>query len=647
MAKNEYSIQNNPNNTIIKTVLPTTQQYLEKIAEISGKPINSLYKELQRIVNKNKKSNKDYTVPQQYNIAFAELYNRFTKKKEFSYDTTFDDVIRLTSSDDKIVRTNFGILHIKKTENGETVTKVYEGTIIPKEKLIVDGESYFRYDGDISGIDNIENIISRLKENGGVLNNYRLKDAINAIFTRLDIRHGYSTFGVYNKEDNLFLCEDSMPVRDLQKNKKVETEKALHTTLTKSSIKPYFDVLPFWHDYEMLPNFGLAAISPFTYLLRKHDCLIPIPYNYSDKTHLGKSLTQKICSFHLFGSEPFGGDDIKSTFRFAAIIDSICAFTVIDEADNVDFSKLSDTIKKSAERPSCGIRGRPNQRVKNYSSRACLGINANRFRITDSTVLVRILKIPFDKKQHERRGSIEHSKKILSIINQMKPIGWELTRLELERVEYDINTLVKRIRDHEQKFSSFYDGWTDPRRITSWAVCYEGLKMWELAAEKTGCEWRAPTYVSFINNVIKIIEEDTADSGDTPLSDFLSWWEMWKTEHTVKTTIDENLSEEIKGLGTIFARKTLTVDGTDYRGDVVTTDVLSKYQKQREYKLDSLKEIGDEIKSIMGIDNAYRTWKIGDKAKRGCFIPDDLYEKIIAYEESKKKDDSQLEVDLE
>ena len=537
--------------------------------------------------------------------------------------------------DKRVILLKNGIVLEKRSGDHWSRQKIFSGKIEPIEKMNIDGNIVFKYKMDVEKVDSMINIIKKLKAEGGVLCKNKIDDVVNTVFLGLPEVKGHATIGVYEDGDNLELyLDDVKPYKDLQKQIHERCKPSFKQKLDKDSLKPYFDVIENWHLYEVLPSMGLSIMAPFGLMLRKHNKIVPNISHYSPISGLGKSTVQKIFSYYLFLIYPESGDAINSPYRLVSLLDSICCFICVEEVDNVDFSQLESILKYSPENYKGSSRGRPDLTSDESLSRATLGMTSNRFKIQNETTLVRILKIEFDSTaKSERARNKEKVEKLTRVLNELKPIGWELVRLELELVGHSMEPLLEKINGHEKELRKRYN-FFDPRRSTEWAIVYEGLQVWEFASSMYDLDWKAPSYEIFVKEVVDKIEKSTKETGEAPIEDFLCWWSMWQVNHKITNkTYNENLDrskpiEIVKGEGEIFAKnKTIVHGGKVYDGFIITSPVLREYKLQKNSKIDNLGDIAKAVENITGIpkDKSLKIWNIGKDTKQAVFIPNDIW----------------------
>jgi hypothetical protein len=506
--------------------------------------------------------------------------------------------------------------------------RIYVGHVKPMIKMIIDDEFIvFKYKGDVEHVADMQTIIRAMKKSGGVLNKSRFDDCINAIFLDLEKKTGHATCGVYEEGKGLKLCLDAMPLRDKQRQVKLRGEPAITQKISKEALIPYFKVLKHWHEYEVLPSMGAGGISPFALMLRKRGKLVPVIWHYAILSRLGKSVVQKIFSLYLYSIFPVTGDGVDSKYRLSTVFDAVCAYLIVDEAEQVDWARLEGILKEAPENYLCNIRGTPEQGVIQYLSRVILGVNSNRFGITSEQVLVRIFKVEFDTSVVAKRaGNDAEVESLTEAIADLHPIGWRLIEIYLDEIQYSIDVLLERISKHEKTLKNLYKNFIDPRRATAWAVLYEGLKVWECAAKKFGIGWCAPSYEKYVKEVIDKIETSTKETGETPIEDFMHWWSMWKTLHVDRVRYDEGFVDTPKGKDILWAEKTLEWKGENCYGDVITGAILREYKKEKGSLVDNLASLQKTITQKTGLpkNRLLTTWKIGNTSKWGLFLPDSL-----------------------
>ncbi len=518
--------------------------------------------------------------------------------------------------------------------------KIYIGQFEPKEKLIVDDETAIRYiSNNRERINNYVGIISTMKKEGGIVSKNDIENCVNAVCTKLPTKTGHATYGVYNNGGKITLCLDSLPLKDAQQAVKMQSKDAITQEITKDTIQPYIELIEHWHQYEMLPSMGMGIMATFALTLRKRHCFIYNILHFSPLPKLGKSTVQHIHSQYLFNISPISGNSIETAFRFSAVLDSICGYIPIDEAGNVKWRKTDDLLKSAPENSICNMRGRPDQGVNMFLSRGVLGLNCNRFGITEESTLVRILKIEFDGTLvAQRGGNPEKVAELKQIMSKLKPIGWRLVELELEDLNYSFEELERRLNHHEKELNAKYETFIDPRRVMTYAAIYEGLKVWERAADKYGIKWKTPSYKEFADNVIDKIEKTTEEAGELLLYDFIHWWEIWRVKNTRKTYSEGTSYDEIAGEDVIWKKyeiKPKYIDkernrketGKRLQGCLITKSIMYSYKKDQGAKIDSLRDIANAIGQLTGIrkEDLYRQLRVGGGVQWTVFIPSDIW----------------------
>jgi hypothetical protein len=523
---------------------------------------------------------------------------------------------------------------------------IYSGPYEPLEKLSVDGQTLFRIKVFEEKLLPMHDVIEHLKSEGGVMDRSRIENGVNAVSLDLLTRKGHATYGVYGKEggDEIDLCFDILPFKDMQIRAAKHCEEFIHTPITKEGLSPYFEILPCWHKYEAYPAMGMSVMAPFALELRKKVKMLPVLWHYSPVPHLGKSTVQQMFSLNLFKIYPIAGNTIDSEFRLLSLIDSIGGFININEANNVEWRKIEDTIRSHTESYNAGSRGTSKLKDVEYLSRAILGITSNRFRIKDAITLVRIFKIEFDATKEGERSLTQNNDAVSKLLSQMKPFGWNLIAEELDHVGHSLGVLIDNIDKHVKEIRKYAEQFNDPRRPFMWGYCYEGLLIWERTAIKHGLACRAPTYEEFAKGIVEPVEGTSTKTRTLPVADFIHWWEMWKVKNKRQTRTDEHeWIDTIIGEGEIWEGKTLSHKGKDYVGDVITDAILREYQKEKDYQIDNLIDIAQYIMSLTGIpkNELTKTWRFNPKGSVwGVFIPHTTHNLEEDKEDSPQKDDN-------
>ena len=537
----------------------------------------------------------------------------------------------------RVFLTKEGIYVSKFQRNKWSTSKIYDGDFKPLTKMIIDGSVVFRVKGYKEYVDNMSGIIKNMKNEGGVLSRNEIDDAVNAVCIGLPVEHGHATYGVYEDKGKLKLCLDVMPIKDIQSNLAERCKPSLKGELSKEGLEAYFKATEFWHSYEVLPAMGMSVMSPFALVFRKKSKLVVIIWHFAPKSHLGKSTVHNIFSLYLFSIYPQSGDSINSASRFISAIDAIGGYIPIHEVDKVDWRRLDDIVKVFPESYVASTRKRNDQSNIEFLCRSVLGISSNRFKISNNSSLTRIFKIEYDILEEGERNKTENTDKLRDLLGKLEPFGWRLVEDELKHVDYSLDTVIDNIESHADELKKLYSTFLDPRRTFSWGMVYEGLKIWERAAIKYGLDWRAPTYETFVEDVVKTIEQSTKDTGITPIDDFYQWWTMWKVKNK---KWDAASQEQVAlGKGEIWEEKTLEYGGKTYEGEAITKTILREYKKERDTTVDSLTDIAKTIQSITGIplDILAKNRNLGAKTDWTIFLPNNLWSKIETQESSRSK----------
>jgi hypothetical protein len=514
---------------------------------------------------------------------------------------------------------------VKKTDRGKKGINeriVYKGLFNPIQKLNIDGNKFYEIDLHERIIGNVRDILNFMRLHGGVISNNDLSDCVNAVISSMElpIKYGHSTYGVYNDNNKLSLCLDPYCITDEQKRIKLQIRWALNEPLSKESIEGYVKTLKFWNPYEVLLAFSYGIMSPFAYVLKEKNILIPYPFHSSPENSLGKSLVAKIFSQNLYGVISESMASVYSDFRIADTLDSFCGPKCIDEAQKYNWnSKLGEKIKQSAENPLQDKRGASDKSTQIYYSRLIGIFTGNGFPITGNPDLVRIFRVEFDMNKKPERINPKKSKTLLKLVRQLRPIGFRFVENELNDLKYDLNELINRAEKYGDDIVGHYGKFSDARRPTAWGFIYEGLKAWERVCKKYEVDWTAPAIKKFTNDVVKIIEGFTFESKEIPVEDFLDWFENYKDKD----------GEKLLGK-TWLDNHNLEVKGKNYYGYVITSPVLKAYNRTTKHS--EIKNMGDLARSIsalsgLPLNEIYegKVFKFGDKTKRGVFLENKIF----------------------
>ncbi len=514
---------------------------------------------------------------------------------------------------------------------------VIKGRFKPIRKLMLDGEPVFEVEMSKKFRGNAEEVYRMAKQEGKVVDRRKASDCINRLLQGMDMPtiQSHATYGIYrNDNGQLELYLEPHPRTEIQQQLEREIQRAgsLNTELSKEALAPWYEIPNFWHPYEVLPQMGLAVMAPFALPLREKNIIVPHIYSYSPESGIGKTETARLFTEFLYGKRKLSSDSINSSYRLADGMDAFGGPICIDEAEKFNWRKFLPHIKMATESPIQDSRGTPNLGSRQYWSRATFFFTGNKFPITSKSGLIRMLKIEFDMGAKRQRQDKQQRIALKNCRKQLKPVGWRLAEMELEAIDGSLSTLEALIDRHADRIEEAVGVFADPRRATEWGVVYEGLKVWELAAQRYGLKCRAPSYTDFARNVVGPIEMTTFESLELPAEDFINWWQSWKVNHTVKKIEEPTgiVDYETKGKGEIWAEKTIDYDGETISGDIVTNPILKEYRDRavKEIPISSMPELAKGISALTGIPHKelYGTWYMGiENRQKGVFIPNNIH----------------------
>ncbi|OYT62334.1 hypothetical protein B6U81_01115 [Thermoplasmatales archaeon ex4484_30] len=526
----------------------------------------------------------------------------------------------------EIIVTNDGIWLLKKNSgNIRDKIEIIRGHFRPINRIELDGELLFEVELNEKIVGNAKEIFQRLQIDGNITDKRYAQDVVNRTLLGMakNTIHAHATFGVYEENDGkLNLCLNPIPRTESQKQAVIEVKKsgALDEEITKEKLEAWMQILNFWEKYEIFPIMGISVISPFALELRKSGLLFPCIYHYSQESGLGKTATARLFTEMLFGKKIESADAINSKYRLADGLDSYGGLIAINEAEKLAWKSHITHLMNATESEIQDRRGTPNLGSRRYFSRGTFIFTGNKFPIAGKPKLVRFLKIEFNEGKKLDRTKKENRTALYHAMKRLKPIGFKLVELELERIDYDIEKLIANIDKHAGEIENIFGVFEDGRRATAWGIVYEGLKIWEYACRKYGVKWSVPRYDDFVKNVVRKIEADTFESKELPAEDFIAWWQAWKARNVVKAYDYEDYI--IKGKGKIWDEKQIEINGREIEGDIITNAILREYKKDKG-EIETMPDLAKGISLLYGIPYnwIYKVWKIGGKSAKAVFIP--------------------------
>lgn len=525
----------------------------------------------------------------------------------------------------EMIVTNDGIWKIiEKQGDVKDKIEIVRGHFVPTKKIELEGETLFEVEMNKKIVGNAKEIYRMLELGGNIVYKSDAQNYVNRALLGMvkETIKAHSTFDVYDENDGLELCLNPIPRTECQRQvfDEIKKSRALEEEITKEKLENWLQILQFWEKYEILPTMGLSVMSAFAFILGKHGFLFPNIFHYSPESGLGKTEVAKIYTAQLFGKKIWSADSVNSKYRLADAIDCYGGLIAVNEAEEFSWKKHVIHLMHATETEIQDRRGTPNLGSKQYLSRAAFVFTGNKFPLKGKPKLVRFLKIEFDANKKLERSRKESRIQLYNAIKKLKPIGWRLVELELERIRYTTNNLISNIHFHAGKIEDIFGVFEDGRRATVWGIVYEGLKVWGYAFKKYGVEWNIPSYEEFVANIVRKIEADTFESKELPAEDFIAWWEGWKARNVIKAyDTDEYL---IKGKEKIWDEKTIEVDGEKIDGDVITNSILREYKRDKG-DIETLSDLAKGISLRYGLPytSLYKVWKIGRKSVKGVFIP--------------------------
>ena len=499
---------------------------------------------------------------------------------------------------------------------------IIQGYILPKHKLIVEGEfPYFEIElrpvkaEILTG----KQIADKLKNEGRILHKKLFDDVLNHLLRHFckEEAEVNSTYGIYVKQDDtLFLDESPVGLSDEQRTAFREIKAALDYIPGKED----FELIPQFNAHfepdEVLPTMGLSVIAAMAQPIRSHKKMLPHDFNVGPPgtSGLGKSLTQRVYAEIAWGRQPITEEGLESKFRLAAMIDAYCGPQTIGEAENIDSKVIAAMLKNSAEMWFLTKRGDKDQTMIPYHSRETFFLSGNSFPITQKARITRFfVKIFHAEKQRERIAS----KQIVDgIVKKMKPIGpfvvrkipelWPTWAL-FEEAAAKIESEISRCYNDTHGFV-----WQDPRRPEEWSFDYMGLIAWDKAFKDIGVEWRLPSIEEFTRTCVVPVEEMTWRTKRDPLEVFDTWLLDFLSMNVTKAAISRTTIEQgdfdsperdteydyiSKGEGQIWEYGYIEINGVRRAGVYITGAILDRFNKEQsvDLRFDSLRSLADAV----------------------------------------------------
>ncbi len=543
---------------------------------------------------------------------------------------------------------------VYRPKDGDPYTKdrfVFQAPLEVTEHYFVDGTDYWRVlvDGRALDLLPFQGLTQALRKTGHVIGRMHLDDCVGAVLANESppVKEAFATYGVFEKEDRLELCENPIPVKPLQMVAWDRMEPFISYTPSKADLEAYVDLQNFWNPYEILTPLGLGLAAPFAYLLRGHNVMFPHYFAWSPEPDLGKSVSALACSRSLFATESASGSAIASTrndFRLIANLDSACLPLTVDEGEEIPRS-LFPTLKESAERQEVSQRGRQDQTVEHFLSRRVLLITGNNQPIRMESVLKRFLIPRFDSSARVQRADKNRRRELDTLFRHLKPVGFQLIRWAVSRWP-TIRDLLDEFRAWENTIDGTRD-WHSSKRPQAWACVYLGLQILEEGCEKLHVDWSAPSITDFLQRVVEPVETATWGMERRPLERFLSWFDMWRVRNVQRVAeVGEGTVytvDSIRGYGEIFDETTLSVP-TERMGDLVTrsrefrmwrvrSSLLDEYNRyvdpaarianKAELSRMTADHLGIPYEMVLERDGA-KVVRLGGKPHRVGFVPQSL-----------------------
>lgn len=537
---------------------------------------------------------------------------------------------------DTIFWSNNGI-YVGK-ENSSERTTVISGFVQPIRGIDADDVRLVEWILEMNGQPSALTLSGLLKylNDGFMIQKRQLApDVLSAVvgFAVKDRVKTAQTFGVYDRDGTLLPCFDPYAVRDRQIKVLETVQPHFHREPTKEDIERYVSWMGLYPDWLIKIALGHSIFAPFAYFCRTKSLLYPNLGLYG-KPESGKSGMSQGFTLKMFGIEPVNGGTLKSSFRLAAIFDSIGAPITCNESHLLDETQRGE-IKAGLESSIFSERGKRDLTLDRYWSRAVLQETSNGVIASKPEDLKRyiIIKVPDAKADYEERK--KNFIKWNSLYDSLEPIGYAIIKELCKDQRFaDPSLLLKSIRDRQAELNDFdlFVRYAS-KRSEEFAILYQGLIAWDAICQKTGVDWELPD-ISDYAKIIEKVEPMTWNLEVTKLDRFNAWFSDFRLRQTRLDKRSETdgkdrwlVTEEVN-----MAENKLYIEGS--AGIIqcywVTNELLLLYNKANvEYQYSNLVElsqdgadlVGLSIEDVVDSEKGARRIVVGNRRVRTGFIP--------------------------
>lgn len=485
--------------------------------------------------------------------------------------------------------------------------------------------------GEFSGT--LPEIRTRLDHNQQILNHRDVADVLGHVLSQVPIiSRGQFTYGVYVEGDKLSLPEFIIPKNDFQTEAVNAILPHLQPTATGDDWQAYADFFAAYNAYEWMPVAGLAAIAPFTPILRAAKVISPAIMLLGEKG-IGKSSIAEALSRKLWAQELLSANDMGTEFRLPAFLDSIAAVLVVDDAENFKWHEFGGYLKKSLESIRGASRGTGARTKDDFLNLASLVFTANYMPHLSASLLARFLIIEFDDSRLTLPAQVR--RKFAALEKQLKTIGPLITRAGLEMCNGSMSKFQDLLeREIQPNIEAAKKGrWSDNRRAVVWSVIYLGLRF--LHKVSNG-KVPLPTFEAFVQDVIDPVERMTQQATMDPLvllREYIQVWESTKTQRSFESNGREGITvETVQGEGKMLL--TDVWEEPRIPGHWVTAAFLGMYNGQNVKRVEA--QIPDLARLARLVAKRYpvlrlellvdkngdaKAKKFGSKSMRAVFVP--------------------------
>jgi len=518
------------------------------------------------------------------------------------------------------------LTHDRDGNEHETEVLVVAGALRPVRRILVENETYVEVELSPGSrvTATVPDLLSRLDRAGRLLDHWHARDLVPTFLHRVlpETELARPTWGFYPSTDGRIVeANPPTPVRPEQLVAWEELQAGLEHVPTREDLESYVRLFSFYTPREVLPVLGSAIAAPFALLVRTERELVAHLIEYSRLSGLGKTTLIEACSDDLFGRVGTTGSALNSEFRLPAHLDAYCGPQAVNEVQGLNWRVVAPDIKASSESGRATRRGRSDQSMVDYLSRAVFLMTSNAVPPLTGTELVRLFVVHMDEsakserraraKEFERAAAAVRGRRVGPAIARRIRSSYPTIRALMDRRTGVAEEIRRAVVDQGLPIS-------DGRRAGAWAHVFIGLEAFGGACADLGVDWSLPAVSEFVREVVAPIETGAAEMEVTAIQTFRDFLMLFRMEHTIKTTVSDygvrTVEDAVRGEGTLLWTSDIDLnDGVPnstpkrIAGVWVRTPILDRYNSEQErrsrpeLRFGSLKELSETAARDAGL----------------------------------------------